>query len=164
MSGIYSVEMKNATVVASGTLVIIHTASAIGTRGSSIRLLRAWASQVGTGTSAQLGITLAQKASAFGTYSSATPSPHVVGGVASAIVSGGAGAAGTCGVAAGTEGAGAVTDIIYDSFNNLNGWLWVPTPEERIVLVNDIAVILKLIGTPSVLSGWSAGITFDEVN
>lgn len=164
MAAIYTVSMKNQTIVADETLVIIHTDSTLASRGSTIEILRCWASQVGTDTSDQIGILIGQKASAFGTYTSTTPSPHFIGGAASAITGGTAGAESTAGTDASAEGAGTVTDIIDDSFNNLNGYLWVPTPEERIIVPTDTAIILKIVGTPTSLTGWSAGITYREIN
>ena len=161
---IYSVTMQNQTIVADGTLVIVHTASAIGTRASRIIVMRAWVGQQATETSDQLGVMVAQKASAFGTYTSTTPVSHEIGGTASGIAGGTAGAAATSGTDASAEGAGTVTPIVYDGFNNLTGWLWVPTPEERIVLNPDTAVIVKIVGTPATLTNWSAGLTFEEVN
>lgn len=160
----YSVTSETTTIVADATLVIIHTDSTLATGGSNIEILRAWVGQTGSDTSDQLGIKLALKASAFGTYTSATPAAHMVGGRASGIVGGTAGAEGTAGVDASAEGAGTVTNIIVDTFNNLNGWLWVPTPEERIWLPADTAIILKLIGTPGTLTGWNFGITYRETN
>ena len=161
---VYSVVMANQTIVADATLVIIHAASAVATRGSILEVHRAWCSQIESETSQQLGIIVGQKASAFGTYTSTTPSPHQVGGAASGIAGGTAGAAATSGTDASAEGAGTVTTIIHDGFNNLNGWLWVPTPEERPIVGPDIAIILKIVGTPATLTGWSAGITFQEIN
>lgn len=160
----YSVVMANQTIVGDATLVIIHSAAAITTRGASLRLVRAWVNQIGTETSEQLGIILGEKVSAFGTYTSTTPAPHMLGGAASGITGGTAGAAGTAGTDASAEGAGAVTTTIEEGFNNLNGWLWVPTPEERIIVPTDKAVILKIVGTPTTLTGWTAGITYQEVN
>jgi hypothetical protein len=161
---VYSVTMQNQTIVADATLVIIHTDSTLATRGSTIRIHRAWVGNQETETSNQLGIMVALKASAFGTYTSTTPTPHFVNGPASTIVGGTSGAEGTAGTDASAEGAGTVTPIIYDGFNNLNGWLWVPTPEERLVVPTDTAVILKIVGTPATLTGWSAGLTFEELN
>lgn len=162
-SDTYSVVMSDTTIVADATLVIIHTATGVN-RGSTIEIMRAWCSQRGTDTSDQLGILIAQKASAFGTYTSTTPVAHFVGGSASGIAGGTAGAAATSGTDASAEGAGTVTTIIPDNFNNLNGWLWVPTPEERILVPPDTAIILKLVGTPGTLTNWTAGLTFSELN
>lgn len=162
MSKTYTVGFNNQTVIASGTLVIIHTATGVA-RGSLIEVLRAWASQQATTTAQQIGIQLGTKASAFGTYTGATPAPHSLGGPASGIASGTAGAAATAGVYASVEGAGTFTPAVQDAFANQNGWLWVPTPEERILVPADTAICLKLTSTPTTLTGWSGGITYREL-
>jgi len=164
MGAIYSVVMNNQTIIANGELVTISTAAAIGTRASNIRLLRAWCGQIETETSQQLGIQLCQQASAFGTFTATTPTPHVVGGAASGIAGGAAQAAATAGTDASANAAGAKTVILSDGFNNLAGWLWVPTPEERIIMPVSTVVTLAMIGTATALTGWSAGITFEELN
>lgn len=160
----YSVTMQNQTIIADGELVILRTANAIGTRASIILLHRAWCSQNETETSQQLGVMLALAASAFGTFTAATPTPHVPGGNASGLTGSTSVAAGSAGVDASANGAGTKTPIVYDGFNNLNGWLWVPTPEERILVPVDTAVVLKIVGTPTTLTGWNAGITYEEIN
>ena len=163
MAGAFTVVMENQTIVANATLVIVHTESTLGTAGSIIEVVRATASQDGTATSQQLGILLARKVTAFGTYTSTTPTPHVIGAAASGIAGGTAGAAGTSGTDASAEGAGTVTAISSEGFNNLNGWLWVPTPEERLWVGPDQAVIIKIRGTPTTLTGWNATLTYLEV-
>lgn len=160
----YTITMDNQTVVADGTLIIVRAAAAIGTRASVLEILRVTVSQQGTSTSQQLGVILGQKASAFGTYTATTPAPMRPGGAASGIAGGTAGAAATAGTDASAEGAGAVTTTLTEGFNNLSGFLWVPTPEERIVVTPDIAFIVKLRGTPTTLTGWNATLTFSELN
>lgn len=164
MANTYTVAMENQTIVADATLVIIRAATAVGSRGSLLEVLRVSVSQQGTSTSQQLGIILGQKASAFGTYTATTPDPHVIGGPASGISGSTSGAAAGAGTDASAEGAGTVTDVFSEGFNNLNGYLWVPTPEERIVIPPDIAFIVKLRGTPTTLTGWNAYLTFRELN
>lgn len=161
---VYTVAMVNQTIVADATLVFIRTAAALATRASRICILRAGCSQHGSSTSQQLGIQLGWKASAFGTYTSTAPVSHEVGGTASGIAGGTAGAAATSGTDASAEGAGAFTPLFADGFNNLSGWLWVPTPEERIVINPDSAIALKLIGTPTTLTNWHAFLVFEELN
>jgi hypothetical protein len=161
---VYSVIMNNQTIIASADMVIIHTDSTLATGGSNIRILRAWCGQTATETSEQLGIQLALQASAFGTYTATTPAPHFVGGRVSGITGATTGAEGTAGTDASANAAGTKTPIIVDGFNNLNGWLWVPTPEERIVLPADTAIVLAMIGTATTLTNWSAGITYEELN
>ena len=160
----YSVTMQNQTIIASSDMVIIHTDSTLATAGSNIEILRAWCAQGATETSEQLGIMLALQASAFGTYTSTTPTPHFLGGKVSGLTGGTTGAEGTCGTDASANAAGTKTPIIYDGFNNLNGWLWVPTPEERIVLPADTAIVLAMVGTATTLTNWSAGITYREIH
>ena len=164
MGAVYSVTMQNQTIIASSDMVIIRTAAAIGTRASNIRILRAWCSQNATETSEQLGILLGLQATAFGTYTATTPTPHVLGGAASGIAGGTAGAAATAGTDASANAAGTKTPLIYDGFNNLNGWLWVPTPEERIIVPVDTAIVLAMVGTATTLTNWNAGITYEELN
>ena len=160
---VYTVAMANQTIAADATLVIIHTESTANARASNIEILRAWISQIGTETSDQLGVILGAKATAFGTYTSTTPNPRWFGGGASAITGGTAGAESTAGTDASAEGAGAVTTLIQEGFNNLNGWVWIPVPEERLVVPEDTAVIVKIVGTPATLTGWCAGITYREM-
>jgi hypothetical protein len=164
MGAIYSVVMENQTIIANGELVTIHTAAALGTRASNIRLLRAWCGQGGTATSKQLGIQLAVQATAFGTFTSTTPRAHVHGGAVSGIAGGTAQAAATSGTDSSANAAGTKTPFYVDGFNNLAGWLWVPTPEERILVPIDTCIVLAMIGTATTLTNWSAGITFEEVN
>lgn len=160
---VYTVSMADATIVADATLIVVHTAATVAARGSIIQVLRVSVGQRGSDTSDQLGIIIGQKASVFPTVTAATPAPHFLGGPASGIAGGIAGAAATAGVDASVEGAGAVTNTVTDAFNNLNGWLWVPTPEERFIVPADTAVIVKLVGTPATLTGWYADLTFLEL-
>lgn len=159
---VYAVTMANQTIVADATVAIIHTESTANAKGSNIVIYRAWLNQIGTEVSDQLGVILGSKASAFGTYTSTTPAPLWLGGGASLITGGTAGAESTAGTDASAEGAGTVTTIIEEGFNNLTGWLWVPTPEERIRVPDDTAIIVKLVGTPTTLTGWCAGIIYEE--
>lgn len=164
MASVYTVAMDNQTIVADATLVIVRAATAVSSRASVLEVLRISVSQHGTSTSQQLGIILGQKVSAFGTYTATTPAPHNIGGVASGISGSTSGAAAGAGTDASAEGAGAVTTLIPDGFNNLNGYVWVPTPEERIIIQPDLAFVVKLRGTPTTLTGWNAYLTFIEMN
>ena len=164
MGAIYSVVMSNQTIIASSEMVTITAASAITSRAHTIRILRAWCAQTATEVSEQLGIQLCQQVTAFGTFTGTTPTPHMIGGNASGIAAGTAQAAATSGTDASANAAGAKTAIITDGFNNLNGWLWVPTPEERIFVTAGLTISLAMIGTATALGNWSAGITFEEMN
>jgi hypothetical protein len=160
----YTVTMENQTIVADASLICVRAATAWSSRASLLEVLRITVSQSGTSTSQQLGVILGQKASAFGTFTSTTPAPTSIGSVASGITGSTSVAAASAGTDASAEGAGTVTTTHSDAFNNLNGYLWVPTPEDRIWIGPDLAFIVKIRGTPTTLTGWHAVLTFKEIN
>jgi len=164
MGAIYSVVMKDQTIIASSEMVTITAATAITSRAHTIRILRAWCSQGATETSEQLGVQIVQQVTAFGTFTAATPSPMFLGGTASGIAGGTVQAAATAGVDSSANAAGTKTVLIADSFNNLNGWLWVPTPEERIYVSAGLTITLAMVGTATALGNWTAGMVFEELN
>jgi hypothetical protein len=163
MNQCYSIPMDNATVIASGELITLRAATALSSRASVVEVLRFSVSQRGTSTAQQLGIRWGLKASAFGTFTSTTPQPLLMGSVASAITGSTSNAASSCGTNASTNGGGTFTAIGVDAFNNLNGFLWVPVPEERIIVSIDQTFLLQLQGTPTTLSGWGAYLVFREL-
>lgn len=151
------------TVNAVVTLAFINPAAA---PNFNIEILRVWISQSANATSAQQRVQLVTQVTAFPTLTGALPSklkradPNV-----SIIASGTAGAAGTSGVNASAEGAGAKTIIFEDAFNVLNGWLYVPTPAETIVMpagsASGFGVYFPV--APLTLTNWAVGVAFREV-
>ena len=145
------------------TLVFINPAAA---PNFNIEILRAWVAQSANGTSVQQRVQLVTQVSAFPTLVSATPQklkradPNV-----SIIVGGAAGAAGTSGINASAEGAGAKTIIVEDAFNVLNGWLHVPLPSETIIIpAGSLSGFgLHLPVAPATLTNWAFGLSYREV-
>ncbi len=156
---VFTVSGENVTIIGGATLVFINPDSDVG-----IEILRCWIGQDGTETAEQQRVTLHTQVSAFPTLSNVAPAPNLLGAT-SRIIGGTAGAAGTSGIDASDEGAGAKTEIIADTFNNLNGYLWLATPEERITLRASAAsgFGLRITSTPTTLTGWSFGVTFAEL-
>lgn len=163
MSSPYVVAMSNATIIANGELITIRAATALSSRASILQIIRMTCSQSGTATSQQLGIKWGLKASAFSTMTATTPSPTILGTVASAITGSTSGAASSCGTNSSSNGAGTLTVLGSDAFNNLNGWLWVPTPDERIIVGIDQTFVLAMVGTATTLTNWNATLTFEEM-
>lgn len=159
----YNVVMANQTIIADSEMVIMRAATAWSSRGSLLEIIRMSVSQSGTTTSQQLAVRWGLKASAFGTYTSTTPTPATLGSVASALSGSTTNAAASAGTDASANGAGTLTVLGQDGFNNLNGWLWVPVPEERILVGPDLSFCLQLQGTPTTLTGWNATVTFSEL-
>lgn len=144
------------------TLAFINPAAA---PSAAIEILRCWVAQSANATSAQQRVQLNTQVSAFPTLVSATPAKLKQGDAVSVIAGGTAGAAGTCGINASAEGAGTKTPLNQDAFNVLNGWLWVPTPAESIIMPAGFAAGfgLHLPTAPTTLTGWAFGIVFREV-
>lgn len=142
------------------TLVFINPSSTVG-----IEILRATAGQTGTATSAQQRVQFNTQVTAFPTLVSATPAKTKFGDPTSAITGGTAGAAGTCGINASAEGAGSKTVILHDTFNNLNGYLWVPTPREIMAIGagNTSGFGFHLPVAAGSLTNWQAALTFGEL-
>jgi len=160
----FAVSGAGITVASSNpvTLVFINPPSTVG-----IRVLRAWCSQAGSAlTSQNLSIEFATQVTAFPTLTSATPAklqrqnPN-----ASAITGGTAGAAGTAGINASAEGAGTKTQVFADAFNNINGWVYQPTPKNCIEVPAGSAsgLGLVLLTTAGTTSGWNFGVEFEEI-
>ncbi len=160
---LYNIVMDNQTIIADSELITIRAATAYTSRASMLEIWRMKVSQRGTSTSQQLGIRWGLKASAFGTFTAATPVPLGINTVASAITGSTSNAASSAGVDSSANGAGTLTVLDVDAFNNLNGFLWVPVPEERITVGPDLTFVLQLQGTPTTLTGWNAVLTFREM-
>lgn len=143
------------------TLVFINPSATVG-----IKILRAWIGQSANATSAQQRVQLVSQVTAFPTLTSATPAKTKLGDPTSGITGGTAGAAGTAGVNASAEGAGAKSVILNDAFNVLNGWVWLPTPEEQLVFGAGASsgFGLHLPVAPATLTNWAFGVVFAEVS
>lgn len=158
----FVVSGENVTVAGATTLVFINPAAAPNV---NLEIMRCWIGQNANATSAQQRVQLETQVSAFPTLTSATPARLKRAGPASVIAGGTAGAAGTAGINASAEGAGAKTSILGDAFNVLNGWLWVPTPRECIVMPAGSTSGFGLFYpvAPATLTNWTFGVTYAEV-
>jgi hypothetical protein len=90
--------------------------------------------------------------SAGGTGTSFTPVP---------LASGSPAAGTACIVDLTGEGTDSAT-IIRDAFNLLNGWLWLPVPEEKLYVPPSGILGLKLPVAPASATSFVAGIIFEE--
>ena len=164
----YSVVMSNATIalspVTKAFLVFVNPAASGTTGKPNLNFIRMWMSQSSTSTSQQLPVLIQTVTTAFGTYTGNTPTPLKPAGPVSTIVTGTAGAAGTAGTNASVAATGTLTTMVSDSFNNLNGYLWVATPKELITMPAGYnnGLGLGLIAAPSSLNNWSAGMIYSE--
>jgi len=158
-----STGVSGMTVLGASTLNFINPPA-----GSSIDIsfIRHWVGQVANVNSVMQPIQLVTQVTAFPTLISATPRRvQLADPNASTITGATNGAAGTCGINASSEGAGAKTLWWPDSFNVVNGYLKVNTPEERDVIPSAYTsgVGLWFSVAPATLTGWTWGETFAEI-
>jgi len=159
----YSLNAKSQTVVAAPQMTFLNPPAG-GVAGAGAEVIRAWVSQNANATSAQLGFNMGTKVTAFPTMVGKTPAPLKIVDPASKFVSG-TGAAGTAGINSSANGAGAEIDIYPDNFNALNGYLWVATASETLVVMpgGTSGIFTQFVGTPGTLTGWSWGVIFREL-
>ena len=160
MARTYTVAGANLTLANQAvSLVFVN----VGTT-TSLEFLRMWASQSSSNNTAQQRVQINTQVSAFPTLTSQTPAKNWLLDPASQITGGSAGAAGTSGVNASAEGAGAKTILYPDAFSIVNGWLWVPTPPETYTLNAGAAsgMGLHFPAAPGSLGNWNAGMVFRE--
>ncbi len=160
----YTVSGDNLTVVAAPQLVFLNP-SAGGAGVPGFEVLRAWVSQRANATSAQQGVALGTKLTAFPTLVSATPAKTSLGLPTANLVGNTTGAAGTAGVNSSANGGGTEIKVYPDNFNVLNGWLWVPTPAETMQFMpgGTSGFFHQFTSTPGTLTGWSFGVVYREV-
>lgn len=158
--GTYILSGSNLTLAGVTTLAFINPGTT-----ASLEILRVAISQAANATSAQQRVQFNTQVTAFPTLTAATPAKTVLLDPVSVIAGGTAGAAGTAGINASAEGAGAKTILYQDAFNVLNGFLWVPTPSETIMMsagsASGFGVHFPV--APTTLTGWNISVVYREV-
>ncbi len=159
--GVYVLKGQGLTVVNA----VVTLAALRPDTSAAIEILRVWVSQDGSATSAMQSVELFTQPTTFPTVVAATPEKTARGDQASVIVGGTALAAGTCGVNASAEGAGAKTVIVPDAFNVLDGWVWRTERDGNIVLPASYASCfgVHFPVAPTSLTRWNVGIMYREL-
>jgi hypothetical protein len=159
----FSISAAGITVAGATTLIFVNPPAAPNV---NLEFLRHWIGQSANATSAQQRVQLVTQVTAFPTLTAATPTKTKPSDPNASVITGGtAGAAGTAGINASAEGAGAKTTVHDDAFNVLNGWLQVPTPPETRVMPAGFASGQGLFFpvAPTTLTNWAFGQIFREV-
>lgn len=150
-SGVYVARMSAVSVSTAITLVQVKAGTTCG-----LEIIRAWVGNTDSETSNQLQVQFLRKTAAA-TVTSFTPLKFGTN-MAAANAAGGTSATGHTATVEGTDG----DILIADGFNVLNGWLYVPTPEERPQVPVSGIVAIKLGSAPAAATVLSAGIVFGE--
>jgi hypothetical protein len=124
---------------------------------TAIDVTRAFAAQRTSTTSAMQQWSLIGSTTA-GTVTGQSPAKLEGSGPASLCVSGATGS----GITATIEPAGTLTTFYDDSPNVLNGWLYLPVPEERATVAPSTQVGIKAPQAPGAQT-WRIGLNFIEL-
>ncbi len=151
MRGVYTISGTIAGVTTAQSLIQIKAGAT-----TSLEILRAWISQTTVLVSDQSEAEI-HRNSAAATVTDQDPLPHEVGDQAVAAT-GGTAATGIDASGEGTPGA----VLIREGFNMLSGWIYLPTPEERI-LVPPAGFILLKLNLAITSATIACGITFREL-
>lgn len=157
------------TIFGGGQTLASQVVTLVGMLPSStygFEIIRAWVSQQGSTTSAQQRVAMCSQASVYPTVVTMTPSKLKYNDPTANLAGiGGTLTAGKCGINASGEGAGSKTTIWEDVFNVLNGWLWIPTPNETIVFSAGCTSSfgLYLSAAPTTTTNWSFGVVYREL-
>ena len=162
MAGAYSLAAGGITLA--NQAVTLTFVNPIASPNLDLMFRRFWINQSNNMTSVNLRYQINTQVTAFPTVVSQTPAKMAIADAASLITGNTTGAAGTCGINASNEGAGAKTIIYADSFNTTNGALLVLTPEEIIEMCAGAAsgLGLHLPVAPGTLTNWVFGCIWTE--
>jgi len=160
----YILSGENLTLGTGSVLAAIQSAAA-GSAGAILAIDRVEVTQNATSTSAQTRLALGSRnTSGTLTVTSATPNPLVLGGPASGI-SGGTNplTAATCGVNSSADTGGSYVNTYVVNPNNQGGFLWIPIPEEKIIVPPSTVFAVRFIAAPGTTTGWTVAVYFEEI-
>jgi glutamate dehydrogenase/leucine dehydrogenase len=152
MARTYSINLDRGSLTAAVTTLLEFTAPAT----KSLIVTRAWIAQNLNTTSAQIAIQLVRKSAAGTAVAS--------GVLTNAPVDAGDSAFGGTSRQMCTA-LGTLTTVVYpDAFNFQNGWLWLPVPEERIIVPGaGILGMHMAVAPPAYTVGISCGFEVIEL-
>jgi hypothetical protein len=166
MGRIYTAPGENMTLGTGNVLLALQTAAGV-VAGARIAIRRIEITQNATATAAQVRIACSTRDTA-GTLTTTSVTPQNIsplGGPASGLVGNTSviGGAGRIGINSSADSGGTYTNHYLVNPNNLNGWFWVPTPEERIIIPPSTVWCVRFLAAPGTTTGWTITVTYEEL-
>lgn len=164
MGKITIITAENFTMTTAIRQPVIINSAAAGSAASNIKIIRVELTQNSSTTLAMCRIGFATQT---GTTVTATATTPVVigplGGGASGLTgsSSPAGATGRCGTNLSVNTTPSYTYHHYANFANLNGYLWVPTPDQEIFIPPSTMWGIVFLADPT-LTGWTISVVIEE--
>lgn len=155
---VYTVLNKAVTISTAVTIIQIKAGA-----NNGIEILRASLTQRGSTTSAQEEVAFVRK-STGATVTAAVDATDNTATIVKKDTNQGAASATLSTTGTGITGSGEGTDantILREGFNVLNGWMYLPVPEERIFIPAAGILALKFLNAPASQT-WFAEVVFIE--
>jgi hypothetical protein len=165
MGRTYNITASHQTMItAVNVLMGLYPVATPPAAGSVLAINRVEITQSESATSAMVRAALSARTGGNLTVATVTPSAAMYGGAASAIAGvAGTLAAGKCGITGSADASPTYVDLVTADFNALNGWLWIPTPSERIFMTGAVAFVVRFLADPGTLLGWTCTVNFEEI-
>jgi len=163
----YTVLGSNMTLGTGVVLLAFRTAADAVTAGGLIQINRIEIGQNGTETSDMIRGELVTRDTA-GTLTMTSVTPQAIaplGGPISALVgnTAPAGAAVRIGINSSADSGGTYTVRRAFDFNNLNGYLWIGTPEDRLWVPPATVFGVRFAASPTSATGWTISLDYEEL-
>lgn len=165
MGRIYTAHGENLTLGTGSVLIALQSAATVAA-GAKIRPLRVEATQSGSTTSAMARLLFSTRDTAGTlTTTSVTPVNTELGGPASALAGNTSVIGGTAriGINSSADSGGAYTNHYTNTFNVLNGFLYLPVPEERLLVSASTVWCVRFAAAPASTTGWNILLAYEEV-
>lgn len=165
MGRVYSVNGENLTLGTGSVLVALRTAAGVSA-AAMLKILRVEVTQSGSTTSAMTRLVFSTRDTAGTlTTTSVTPTNLVVTGAASGLSGNTSviGGSARIGINSSADSGGTYTNHWAAAPNQLNGYLYLPVPEERIIIPADIVWAVRFATAPANTAGWDILVTYEEV-
>ena len=165
MGRVYTAIGENLTLGTGSVLLALQTAATVNA-AAILRILRAEVSQNGTLTSNNPRILFSTRDTAGTlTTTSVTPVNTDLGGPASGLTGNTSviGGTGRIGINSSADSGGAYTNHWAAAPNVLSGYLYLPVPEERIVIPASTVWCVRFAAAPGTTTGWAITLVYEEV-
>lgn len=165
MGRVFTAHGENLTLGTGSVLIALQTAATVAA-GAIIRPLRVEVTQSGTATSAQVRLLFSTRDTAGTlTTTSVTPVNVALGGPISGLVGNTSviGGAGRIGINSSADSGGTYTNHWAAAPNQLNGYMYLPVPEERILIPPSTVWCVRFAAAPTQTSGWDILFVYEEM-
>jgi|SRR5262245_4213495 len=165
MGRVFNVHGENLTLGTGSVLLALQTASGVSA-AAFLQVIRVEVTQSGTGISAQVRLLFSTRDTAGTlTTTTVTPTNTALGGPASGLAGNTSviGGAGRIGINSSADSGGTYTNHFPNSPNQLNGYLWLPVPEERLLIPPSTVWCVRFATAPTSTSGWNVHCAYEEL-